>query len=572
MKKAQVAAIITSSYPSNVMPGKSEKVIGGMTVLAHIAGRLRRVPEIDKICVATSEKEYDNNLYNLAASLGLEVYRGSSDDLISRMAGAAKQIGMPYIVKVMGNYPLIDPEMTSAFIWKHISGGYEYSFNEHNRGVVFGMGCEVINSKRISNLNKNSRMTANQRAAGTLYFLQNKHLFNTFQFDYDNPRPGYKVCLETKEDMLLIEAIFTAIRIPRIESVIEFMDANPIVARSNLYDTAKEVGLEKLWFFPEKAHMIQEVSPGKPDLSYPASVELSLTNRCNFRCVYCSDKGLRKRLGGNLDMRILKALILDLKEGGTGGIVFEGGGEPLLYEQFNEAVKYVHDRGLGCGLITNGSKRIHHKTLKLFDWIRVSVDASNENEFKKLKGARVFESVLNNISEYILGCPVVGVGYVVTSRNLSSVEPLILRFRNMGVAYVQFRPVIDHPELLPEVDLHYLKRYESPQFRIIIDGMEENKVIGNSGLPCRAHSITSVVTADGGVYLCGRLNKHPWLREMGNLRSTSFKDIWHGAVRSKQADMVLSSEFCKNYCPECRITKFNELLHRLNQVTTRRFI
>ena len=569
----KVAAIILSTHASTVMPGKSGKIINGMTVLEHIAGRLKRIPFIENICLATTRKEYDDNLCKLATKIGIKVYRGSANDLISRMHGAAKQIAMPYILKVMGNYPLVDPEMTSVLVQNHILGDYDYSFNEHSKGVVYGMGCEVLNSNVLHELNSNKNLTLCQRNSGLLCLLQNKHWFKTLELEYERPRPNYKVCLENGNDLMLINEIFKSMSIPRIGPVIEFLDKHPVIAKSNHPEPTKEVGLEKLILFPEKIKSIQEGSTEKPDTFYPISVEISLTNRCNIDCLWCSDKDLRNRLPGELDIQVFKSTVRDLKEGGTKGIVIEGGGEPLLYKSFNEAIEYVHEIGLSCGLITNGTRKIDERLLRYFDWIRVSLDASNEKEYQKLKKSPLFETIINNISQYVKNCPVVGVGYVVTNQNCSTLEPLVLRLRRMGVSYIQFRSVIDHPELSSNVNLQYLMRYISvPKFNIIIDGIEENRINGNGAHRCKTHSLTSIITADGSVFLCGRLNIYSWFEPMGNLYDKSFKEMWSGEIRKKQAKMVLDKEFCKKYCPECRLTKFNVLFERLEKIKTRSFI
>ena len=569
----RVAAIINSTSVSDLLPDRPLRTVANKTILEHIVERLKRIPQVDKICLATTDMECDNNLCQLATNLDIQIYRGSFSDLVLRITNAAKQIGAPYILRVSGNHPLIDTEMASKLIRNHFDGDYDYSFNEHAHGVPFGMGCEVITTKALCDFNANIDLTPNQRFTGPLCFLQNQHLFKTLQLDYKTPRPNYKLCIENNADLHLLEAIFLATPNPTVESVIEFLDENPIIAQNNHFETVKEVGIEKLWFFPKKVQSLEHVAIRQPDITYPISVELSLTNRCNLDCLWCSDSDLRKRLPGDLDFSVFKTLIRDLQQGGTSGIVLEGGGEPLLYDNFNEAVEHTDALGLGCGLITNGTKEIKSEILKKLDWIRVSLDASNEKEFLRFKKAPLFETVLRNVSTYIEHCKVVGVSYVVTRQNISSLEPLVLRLKNKGVRYIQFRVVIDHLDLLPEVDLNYLSRYQTNSlFNIIIDGMEENRITGNSRLPCRAHSLTTVVTADGGVYLCGRLNKYPWMEEMGNLNTQSFRRIWQGDKRKKQADKVLDPDFCNKFCPECRITKFNELMSRLDKITTRRFI
>jgi radical SAM protein with 4Fe4S-binding SPASM domain len=206
-------------------------------------------------------------------------------------------------------------------------------------------------------------------------------------------------------------------------------------------------------------------------------------------------------------------------------------------------------------------------------WVRVSLDASTPEEFRTLKGYDGFEKVIHHIYEFAGHCPMVGVGYVVTNRNLYDLETLVLGLRRFGVSYIQFRPVVDCPDLAAaDTDLSYLKRYQTPAFSVFISGMKENAATGNEGLPCRAHSLTTVISGDGSVFLCGRLNVHPWLRPLGNIRQQSFRDIWLGAERRRQASEVEDSRFCATNCPSCRLTKFNQLLARLNRTKSNQFI
>ncbi|MBT6051501.1 MAG: radical SAM protein, partial [Candidatus Scalindua sp.] len=434
-----------------------------------------------------------------------------------------------------------------------------------------GTSCEIITKKALLGLNK-EELTVAQRAAGTLYFHQNESKYKVNKFKHPNPKPHYNVCLETEKDLKLLELIFKILKNPYTDQIIELLDSNPALVEINKYDSANEVGLEKLCLFPEKIAAVKDINFFKPDNLYPISVELSLTNGCNLDCVWCSDRDLRARQAGEMDFDVLKKLLLDLKQGGTKGIVIEGGGEPTIYKYFNEVVEFIHDLGLNLGMITNGNIRLRTSIMNKFDWIRISLDASNIEEYKKLKGQDCFEEIMSNIEELCNSNVTIGIGFVVTSGNVGSLESLILRLSAFGVRYIQFRPVIDHPELELEIDLTYLKRYEHEGFTIYIDGMHENLVEGNANLPCKAHSLTTVITADGSVYLCGRLNIHPWVEPIGNVNNESFRDIWFGKRRMRQSNMVLDHEFCKKYCPKCRLTKYNQLFNRIEKIKTRNFI
>ncbi len=67
-----------------------------------------------------------------------------------------------------------------------------------------------------------------------------------------------------------------------------------------------EIGLHKIFLFPEKINKFINIwGSNDVDYTFPVSVELSLTNRCNFNCVWCSDKKVRNDYGGDLDKRVI---------------------------------------------------------------------------------------------------------------------------------------------------------------------------------------------------------------------------------------------------------------------------
>jgi radical SAM protein with 4Fe4S-binding SPASM domain len=262
-----------------------------------------------------------------------------------------------------------------------------------------------------------------------------------------------------------------------------------------------------------------------------------------------------------------------LKNGGTRGITIEGGGEPTVYPHFEETVEYTKKIGLGIGLITNGTIDIKAELLKEFEWIRVSLDASSAEEYQRLKQVSCFEKVLANIFTYAQYCGTVGVGYVVTNENIGSLESLVFRLREGKVSYVQFRPVVDCDEIYPYgEDLSYLIQYQTENFVVIIDGMKENSSSGNFDLPCVCHSLTTVITASGDVYLCGRMNIYEWFKPIGNLYQNTFEAIWNGEERRGQSQMVSDAEFCRKYCPQCRISKFNRQIYTLKSIKSKNFI
>lgn len=566
-----IKVVLQASSYKESFENRSFQMIQGVPVITYIIERLQREKDID-VVLAVSERQEDDIYVEVAKAKGVKIVRGSYENVIERMILAAQEISAEHIVRIYANYPLIDIKALRELYEDHIQGGYDYSYNEHSKGLLWGMGCEVFSVDMLQHIN-GMDLLQSQREAISFYLRQNESVFHINKKSICNERPGYKVYLETTKDLDVIREIVENID-DEIENdnVINYFEKHPILVQYNVEEPAKEVGLEKLFLHPEKIKSLLNCSL---DETYPISVEMTLTNKCNLKCVYCSDDDLRTRQGReqSVALNVIERLFSDLSKGGTKGVVLEGGGEPTLSKDFSAIVNCAKQNNLGLGLITNGTVRLEPDIVKQFEWIRVSLDASTSKEYLDLKGVDCFERVISNIAHYAQYCGTVGVGYVVTSKNISELESLVMRLREAGVSYIQLRPVVDCDELYPYgVDLSYLKFYQSSRFAVIVDGMKENASSGNANLPCRAHSLTSIISGDGSVYLCGRLNIYSWLEPIGNINRESFHDIWLGEKRKKQSCDVADKEFCKQNCPQCRITKFNELLNRLNSTKSKHFI
>jgi MoaA/NifB/PqqE/SkfB family radical SAM enzyme len=101
---------------------------------------------------------------------------------------------------------------------------------------------------------------------------------------------------------------------------------------------AEEFSTNKLAYHPKKLASLQQ---GGFDASYPVVAELSLTNKCNLDCGWCSDAVLRERLGGHMKMKVLEVLFQDLAKGGIRGITIEGGGEPTIWKDGENDINNV---------------------------------------------------------------------------------------------------------------------------------------------------------------------------------------------------------------------------------------
>lgn len=128
---------------SSRLPGKVLMPAAGRPMLGHLIDRLRSVPSLDAIVIATTVSSKDDQLAEFCAAEGVECFRGSEDDVLARVLGAAAAFEATDIVGITGDCPIIDPVIVEQMVRMHASNGSDYTSNCHYRSYPDGMDVQV---------------------------------------------------------------------------------------------------------------------------------------------------------------------------------------------------------------------------------------------------------------------------------------------------------------------------------------------------------------------------------------------------------------------------------------------
>lgn len=124
-RTTKVLAILQARMSSSRLPGKVLKPILGRPMLIHQLERIRRARSIDEIIVATSDDPSDDALEALCASEGVRCFRGSLTDVLDRFYQAALPDRPDLVVRLLGDCPLVDPELIDRVVAFQRSGHYD---------------------------------------------------------------------------------------------------------------------------------------------------------------------------------------------------------------------------------------------------------------------------------------------------------------------------------------------------------------------------------------------------------------------------------------------------------------
>jgi len=129
----KTVVIVQARMTSTRLPGKVLKEVLGKPLLEYQIERLRRIPEVDEIVIATTTNEADQQVVDLCKRLSIGCFCGSEEDVLARYFGAAKQYCADVILRVTADCPVIDPAICANAIQYYLENRdiYDYVRLEH---------------------------------------------------------------------------------------------------------------------------------------------------------------------------------------------------------------------------------------------------------------------------------------------------------------------------------------------------------------------------------------------------------------------------------------------------------
>lgn len=207
----KIVAIVQARMGSTRLPGKVLKQINGLSVLGHVIDRLRRVPSIDEVWIATTSKKIDDTIEDEARRLNIQVYRGSEDDVLDRYYKTAEKAGAEAILRITSDCPLIEPTVVEDLICLYRESGSDYASNTLERTYPRGLDAEIFSFSALETTWSQASRPY-EREHVTPYMYQHPDLFRCSAQRGLEDYSHYRWTLDTEEDWELIRTIFEKCR------------------------------------------------------------------------------------------------------------------------------------------------------------------------------------------------------------------------------------------------------------------------------------------------------------------------------------------------------------------------
>ena len=211
--KKRTVAIIQARIGSTRFPGKVLAPICGKPVIRHIIERVRESAGVADIIVATSTAQNNIELVKyLSNYMDVPVYRGSENDVLARVYGAAVLMKADYIVDITGDCPLVDPGTIDHLLYMLKLHKLDYASNIITREFPDGFDVQVYPMSTLEQLNRVVPMGSHHREhVGWNYieYLRKANRYYHGPICFDSQRhPEWGLTVDELEDLKLMEKIF----------------------------------------------------------------------------------------------------------------------------------------------------------------------------------------------------------------------------------------------------------------------------------------------------------------------------------------------------------------------------
>jgi len=241
-KERSIGIVVQARMGSSRLPGKmGRKFYDGNSLLEIVLERLISVADSVPVIVATTVKSADDYIEQTSKSMGVTVFRGSEEDVMSRFIGAAEEHGLETIIRICADNPFIQPGYVRQLMNynEDLSADYVgFRLNKNQPAIKTHLGFfpERVELKALKSIH-DSGVDSHFREHVTNFFYSNENKqFTVNWIDLNYPEEvidNVRLTIDVERDFKISDQIYQYFReneIPDSDSeIIKYLKGQPLL-------------------------------------------------------------------------------------------------------------------------------------------------------------------------------------------------------------------------------------------------------------------------------------------------------------------------------------------------------
>ena len=336
--------------------------------------------------------------------------------------------------------------------------------------------------------------------------------------------------------------------------------------------------VQKFKYYPDKlTHFIRE------DYDHTLTTVLLYIGSgiCNHDCIFC-DKKFYQIKPFFFDLEFLDQLIEDMVALGADSLIILGeGAEPLLCPNLSHVIDNATQRGIACGLYTNGSvvnnEIVSH--LNKLDFLRVSLDAGSQTTHRIIHryppSSHFFSNALDLLKSIDKTKVNSGASYIIMQENVGEVFRTWMLLNEIGVGFFELKLPLQDGYVFNDMDADFLgeinfqlqqiNAYRDVNTKLVLNNhlkmlladntLDANSLTIQNAVPCYTSTFRTIVSPLG-YFMCSP-RKNTTDAQYGDPNTETLKEAWCGCRRKQ-----LIGRKCAIRCTYCQQNVYLQDLRR----------
>lgn len=232
----KIGVVVQARYGSTRLPGKVLKTLDGESMLFRVLQRAQTADSPDCFVVAVPYGKSDDPVAQEARSAGVQIVRGSEDDVLARYMQATLRYELDVVVRLTADNPFVTGKLIDAMVDRFQETEIDYLHNVRESGYPLGTCVEVVRGSAVKEAFAHSDLQSDHEHV-TSYVYSRDTGYRTEVFRREDPIDDVRLTVDTEEDYQLASWIFENIEGPPsrfdLNDVLRLRKENPKQFRIN---------------------------------------------------------------------------------------------------------------------------------------------------------------------------------------------------------------------------------------------------------------------------------------------------------------------------------------------------
>jgi|TARA_B100000749_G_C18373043_1_gene442609 spore coat polysaccharide biosynthesis protein SpsF (cytidylyltransferase family) len=225
----KIIIIIQARIGSTRFPKKVLKLIQQKPVIWHVINRLKQIPKIDNIVLATTKKKEDKILIKIAKQNAINHFQGKNNNVLNRFYECAKNFDADIIIRITSDCPLIDPNLIKKMLNFYMHNNYDYLSNTIIPTFPDGLDIEIFSFSALEKASIFAKWRSEIEHV-TPYIKKNPKKFKLFNYENLKNSSHIRLTIDEPVDLKLIRQIYKKLKpklVFSLDEVLKIISSEP---------------------------------------------------------------------------------------------------------------------------------------------------------------------------------------------------------------------------------------------------------------------------------------------------------------------------------------------------------